>query len=94
MPCAIAPWVRLCVPRTPSLIDYVIESPNVGGDDRSVMLPRRPVRLAVQVEVPTEAENAALRHQLIVLRRTVLGRCYSAAFITTIAESSFRYTQG
>jgi len=44
---------RLCVPRTPSLIDYVIESPNVGGDDRSVMLPPGPVRLAVQVEVPT-----------------------------------------
>jgi hypothetical protein len=49
-PHTIAP---LCVPRTPSLIDYVIESPNVGGDDRSVTLPPGPVRLAVQVEVQT-----------------------------------------
>ena len=34
------------------LIDYVIESPNVSGDDRSVMLLADPVRLAVQVEEP------------------------------------------
>ena len=32
------------------LIDYVTESPNVSGDDRSVMLLADPVRLAVQVE--------------------------------------------
>jgi hypothetical protein len=30
------------------LIDYVTESPNVGGDDRSVMLLADPVRLASQ----------------------------------------------
>jgi hypothetical protein len=35
------------------LIDYVTESPNVGGDDRSVMLLADPVRLAFQVEEPT-----------------------------------------
>jgi hypothetical protein len=35
------------------LIDYVTESPNVTGDDRSVMFLPGPVRLAVQVEEPT-----------------------------------------
>ena len=35
------------------LIDYVTGSPNVSGDDRSVMLLPDPVRLAVQVEEPT-----------------------------------------
>jgi len=35
------------------LIDYVTESPNVTGDDRSVMLLPDPVGLAVQVEEPT-----------------------------------------
>jgi hypothetical protein len=35
------------------LIDYVTESPNVSGDDRSVVLLPDPVRLAVQVEEPT-----------------------------------------
>jgi hypothetical protein len=35
------------------LIDYVTESPNVGGDDRSVLPFPGPVRLAVQVEEPT-----------------------------------------
>src|SRR6266568_2336373 len=35
------------------LIDYVTESPNVSGDDRSVMLVPDRIRLAVQVEAPT-----------------------------------------
>ena len=34
-------------------IDYVTESPNVSGDDRSVMFLADPVRIAVQVEEPT-----------------------------------------
>jgi hypothetical protein len=34
------------------LIDYVTESPNVTGDDHSVMLLPDPVGLAVQVEEP------------------------------------------
>jgi hypothetical protein len=34
-------------------LDYVTESPNVSGDDRSVVLLPDPVRLAVQVEEPT-----------------------------------------
>src|SRR5947209_15101316 len=33
-----------------------------------------PVDLALQVEEPIEAENAALRHQLIVLQRRMRGR--------------------
>jgi hypothetical protein len=48
-------------------LDYVTESPNVSGDDRPVVLLPDPVRLAVQVKSRLEAENAALRHQLIVL---------------------------
>jgi hypothetical protein len=35
------------------LFDCVTESPNVSGNDRSVMLPRDPVRLAIQIEEPT-----------------------------------------
>jgi hypothetical protein len=50
-------------------IDYVIESPKVSGDDRSVLPPPDPVRLAVKSKSRLEAENAALRHQLIILRR-------------------------
>jgi len=34
-------------------IDYVTESPNVSGDDRPVLPPPHPVRLAVQVQEPT-----------------------------------------
>jgi hypothetical protein len=47
-------------------IDCVTESPNVNGDDRALLPLPDPVRLA--------AENAALRHQLIVLQRKVRGR--------------------
>src|SRR6267142_162564 len=45
-----------------------------------------------------EEENAALRHQLIVLQRKVRARVHFTNsdclfFITDIAESDFRYTQ-
>lgn len=50
------------------------ESPNVGDDDRAILPLRCPVRIAVQVEELLEAENAALRHQLVILRRKVRGR--------------------
>ena len=50
------------------LIDYVTESPNVSGDDRAALLLPDPVRLAVKSKSRLEAENAALRHQLIVLQ--------------------------
>ena len=39
------------------LIDYVTESPNVSGDDRSVMLLPDPGHLAVQVEEPSERSS-------------------------------------
>ena len=38
-------------------IDYVIESPNVSGDDRSVLPLPGLVRLAVQVEEPTRGRE-------------------------------------
>jgi hypothetical protein len=39
--------------RNTVLIDYVTESPNVSGDDRSVMLLPDPIGLAAPVEEPT-----------------------------------------
>jgi hypothetical protein len=42
-----------CVYRELRPYDCVNESPNVSGDDRSVLPPPHPVRLAVQVEEPT-----------------------------------------
>jgi hypothetical protein len=54
------------------LIDYVTESPNVNGDDRAPLVLPDAVRIAVE-EPRLEAENAALRHQLTVLRRKVRG---------------------
>jgi hypothetical protein len=42
-----------CVYRELRPYDYVTESPNVSGDDRSVLPLADPVRLAVQVEEPT-----------------------------------------
>src|SRR5207245_6095596 len=55
-------------------IDCVTESPNVNGDDRALLPLPDLVRLAVQAKSRLEAENAALRHQLIVLQRRVRGR--------------------
>ena len=49
--------------------DCVTESLNVGDDDRAAMLPHHIVGLFVQKSKRRpEAENAALRHQLIVLQ--------------------------
>ena len=42
-----------CVYRELRPYDYVTESPNVSGDDRSVLPLADPTRLAVQVEEPT-----------------------------------------
>src|SRR6516162_5365918 len=47
------PVLRLCVYRELRPYDYVTESPNVSGDDRSVLPLADPARLAVQVEEPT-----------------------------------------
>jgi hypothetical protein len=62
------PHTSLCVPNF-IRIDYVIESPKVSGDDRSVLPPPDPFRPAVKSKSRLEAENAALRRQLIILRR-------------------------
>jgi hypothetical protein len=56
-------------------VDYVSESPNVSGDDRSLFglflaLLASPFKSKSRLE----AENAALRRQLIILRRKVRGR--------------------
>ena len=47
-----ADYVGVCTENSVR-IDYVTESPNVSGDDRSVVLLPGPVRLAIQVEGPT-----------------------------------------
>src|SRR2546429_5230612 len=54
-------------------LDYVIESPNVSGDDHALLF----LTLSVspfKSKNRLAAENAALRHQLIVLQRRVRGR--------------------
>ena len=58
------------------LVDCVNESPNVSGDDRSLMLPFELVVSPLKSESQLEAENAALRHQLIVLQRKVRRRVH------------------
>jgi hypothetical protein len=55
-------------------IDYVTESPNVSGDDRSVLPLLALFASPFKSKSRLEAENAALRHQLIILRRKVRGR--------------------
>jgi hypothetical protein len=59
------------------------ESRNVGHDGRAALLPFEAVGFAVISRL--EAENAALRRQLIVLQRKVRGRSNSR---TAIARSS------
>ena len=62
--------------RTENLIriEPVRESPQAGGDDRADPPGLEPVGRTLQVEERLEAENAALRQQLVVLRRKVHGR--------------------
>jgi len=52
MRCLLMVLAAVCTENS-VLFDYVTESPNVSGDDRSVMLVPDRVRLAVQVEAPT-----------------------------------------
>ena len=54
--------------------DLVTESPNVGRDVRPAMFLFEPVGLALKSTSRLEAENAALRDQLLVLQRKVRGR--------------------
>ena len=55
-------------------VDYVERSPNVSGDGRSVCLFLTLFASPFKSKSRLEAENAALRHQLIILRRKVRGR--------------------
>ena len=55
-------------------IDLVTESPNVEDDGRAVMLHPDLLASPFRSKSQLEAENAALRHQLTVLRRKVRGR--------------------
>jgi len=68
------PFLAVCIE---NLIRFecLTESLNV-SDDGLTMLLSDAVGLAVQVEDRLEAENAALRHQLIVLQRKVRGRVH------------------
>jgi hypothetical protein len=53
------------------LIDYVTESPNVGGDDLAALFFLALFVSPFKSKSRLEAESAALRHQLIVLQRRV-----------------------
>jgi hypothetical protein len=54
--------------------DLTPESLNVDHNGRADILPLEPGRLDLQAQERLEAENAALRQQLIVLQRKVRGR--------------------
>jgi hypothetical protein len=56
------------------LIDYVTELPNVSGDDRSVCFFLTLFVLPLKSKSRLGAESAALRRQLIILRRKVRAR--------------------
>jgi len=63
-----------CACRKSRPFDLMKESRNVGHDGRAALLAFEAGGFAVQVAQPLEAENAALRRQLIVLQRKVRGR--------------------
>ena len=63
-----------CACRKSRPFDLMKESRNVGHDGRAALLAFEAGGFAVQVAQPLEAENAALRRQLIVLQRQVRGR--------------------
>jgi hypothetical protein len=54
--------------------DLTPESLNVDHNGRADILPLEPGRLDLQAQERLEAENAALRQQLIVLQRKLRGR--------------------
>ena len=81
MPIARTRWrnagpydLSLCVPKNSIRIDLVTELLNVGDDGRAVMLFLTLFASPFKSKSRLEAENAALRHQLTVLRRKVRGR--------------------
>src|SRR5438128_12572517 len=64
----------LCVPKTSSVLNARPNRLNVSGDDRAALLLLTLFASPFKSKSRLEAENAALRHQLIVLRRRVRGR--------------------
>jgi hypothetical protein len=67
---------RLCVPKTSSRIDHVTESPNVTAMIALLCFFLTLFASLFKSKSRLEAENAALRHQLAVLRRKVRGRVH------------------
>ncbi|MDT7815285.1 MAG: hypothetical protein QOJ42_5201 [Acidobacteriaceae bacterium] len=64
----------LCVPKTLSCFDDVTESPKLGGMIGLLCFVLAALASPFKSKIRLEAENAALRHQLIVLRRKLHGR--------------------
>ena len=64
----------LCVPKTSSVLNARPNRLNVSGDDRAALLLLTLFASPFKSKSRLEAENAALRHQLIVLQRRVSGR--------------------
>src|SRR5438876_6881845 len=64
----------LCVPKTSSVLNARPNRLNVSGDDRAALLLLALFASPFKSKSRLEAENAALRHQLIVLQRRVRGR--------------------
>jgi transposase InsO family protein len=66
----------VCVPKTSSRIDHVTESPNVTAMIALLCFFLTLFASLFKSKSRLEAENAALRHQLAVLRRKVRGRVH------------------
>jgi hypothetical protein len=65
----------VCVPKTSSVLTWLKNRVTSRGNDCAAVLPSQAVGLAFRSTTSRlEAENAALRHQLIALRRKVRGR--------------------
>jgi hypothetical protein len=72
-------------------IDLLTEWHNVDGDDRPAMLPIEAASLPFKSPGRPEAENAALRQQVIVLQRKMRGRVDFTASATTCTAPRTRW---
>src|SRR5712671_3074818 len=63
----------VCVPKTLSVL-MTPRNHLSWRNDRAPVFRRGGLGLTIQVEIRLEAENATLRHQLVVLRRKLKGR--------------------
>src|SRR3979490_2267315 len=71
---AARPWPRGVSTENSIRVDNATESPNLSGDDRLFCLCLSLFASPFKSKSRLEAENAALRYQLIVLKRRVRGR--------------------